>query len=263
MLPISEIICGECSEVMSTFPDECVDLTITSPPYDGLRDYLGYKFDFEAIAKQLYRVTKQGGVVVWVVGDETKNGSESGTSFRQALRFKEIGFNLHDTMIYEKINPIPLNHNRYEQGFEFMFVLSKGIIKTFNPIKIPCSTAGVDHLWSNHKSDPSGKSAKKNSGKTQITGEYKIARNIFKYGLVGVRETGKHPAPFPEQLAADHIRSWSNEGDIVLDCMAGSGTVLKAARKLGRKYIGIEMSEEYCKIIEERLSQQTLNFEVK
>ena len=130
-------------DTMKRMPDNFIDLTVTSPPYDDLRTYKGYCFDFENVAKELFRVTKQGGVVVWVVGDATIKGSETGTSFRQALYFKEIGFNLHDTMIYRKLNPIPLTHNRYEQAFEYMFILSKGKPNTFNPIKIPCKTAGT------------------------------------------------------------------------------------------------------------------------
>jgi site-specific DNA-methyltransferase (adenine-specific) len=124
----------DCIDGMRELTDKSIDLTVTSPPYDNLRAYQGYSFQFEDTAKELYRVTKDGGVVVWVVGDATINGSETGTSFKQALYFKKIGFNLHDTMIYKKVNSIPLTHNRYEQCFEFMFVLSKGVPKTFNPI---------------------------------------------------------------------------------------------------------------------------------
>lgn len=139
------LICGDCKEELKNINDNYVDLTITSPPYDNLRKYNGYEFDFENIAKEIYRVTKDGGVLIWIVADSTKNGSESGTSFKQALYFKEIGFNLHDTMIYKKINYVPLNHNRYEQEFEYMFCFSKGKPKTFNPIKIPCKYAGQEN----------------------------------------------------------------------------------------------------------------------
>ena len=139
---VNKIHNENCLETMAKMPDNFIDLTVTSPPYDGLRTYNGYSFDFENVAKELFRATKQGGVVVWVVGDATMNGSESGTSFKQALFFKEIGFNLHDTMIYQKVNYVPLTHNRYEQSFEFMFIFSKGKPKTFNPIMIPCKQAG-------------------------------------------------------------------------------------------------------------------------
>ena len=132
---MNKIICGNCVEIMKEWENNIIDLTITSPPYDNLRDYKGYVFDFENIAKQLYRVTKSGGVVVWIVGDATIKGSETGTSFRQALYFKEIGFNLHDTMIYSKAGFQYPATNRYHQTFEYMFIFSKGKPKTFNPIK--------------------------------------------------------------------------------------------------------------------------------
>src|SRR5690554_5399491 len=143
MLELNKIYNMDCLEGMKDIPDNTIDLTVTSPPYDNLRTYNGYSFDFEGIAKELYRVTKDGGVVVWVVGDATIKGSETGTSFRQALFFKEIGFNLHDTMIYAKNSYMPLTHRRYEQAFEYMFIFSKGKPKTFNPIMISCKTVGT------------------------------------------------------------------------------------------------------------------------
>jgi DNA modification methylase len=139
---LNNIYCGECSELMAELPENCIDLTVTSPPYNKLRKYKGFVFPFEQIAAQLYRVTKKGGVVVWVVGDATIKGSETGTSFRQTLHFMEINFRLHDTMVYAKNNYVPLTHNRYEQQFEYMFVFSKGKPKTFNPIMIPCTYFG-------------------------------------------------------------------------------------------------------------------------
>lgn len=123
--------------------DESVDLTVTSPPYDDLRTYNGFVFDCESLLKELYRVTKQGGVVVWVVADKTDKGSESLTSFKQAIMAKEIGFNVHDTMIFAKNNYTPLTHRRYEQEFEYMFIFSKGAPKTFNGLRQPCVTQGT------------------------------------------------------------------------------------------------------------------------
>jgi site-specific DNA-methyltransferase (adenine-specific) len=243
-------------ETMAKMPDCFVDLTVTSPPYDNLRTYNGYSFDFESIAKELYRVTKQGGVVVWVVGDATMNGSESGTSFKQALFFKEIGFNLHDTMIYQKINYVPLTHNRYEQSFEFMFILSKGKPKTFNPIMIPCKQAGkVEKYGLERRQNHGSKHAMRLYDETEFkaTKETKIAPNIFAYTL-GREKTG-HPAPFPEALANDHIISWSNEGDLVYDPFMGSGTTAKMCILNNRNWIGSEMSSEYCNIIEERIKK--------
>jgi len=249
---MNKIIRGDCLEVMKTLEDNSIDLTVTSPPYDNLRDYNGYSFDFEGIAKELFRVTKEGGVVVWVVGDATIKGSETGTSFKQALYFKEIGFNLHDTMIYRKANPMPVKHNRYLPCFEYMFVFSKGIPKTINLIEEDTLATGKEKYTGTQQEN----------GKFTAYGKHRNLKRI-KYNVwdikVGSNQTTKdkiafqHPAIFPEKLAEDHILSWSNEGDIVLDPMAGSGTTLKMAKKNNRNYIGIEISEEYIEIIKERL----------
>ncbi len=250
---INKVICADCLVAMKDIPDKSVDMILTSPPYDNLRTYNGYTFDFEGIAKEIYRVLKDGGVCVWIVGDATIKGSETGTSFKQALYFKEIGFNLHDTMIYQKTNPIPLTHNRYEQGFEYMFIFSKGKPKTFNPILIDVKTPNKKYKW---KSKEVG-SSKRERDEITFSKNKKIKLNIFEYALTGNRDAGKHPAPFPEKLAEDHIISWSNEGDVILDPMAGSGTTLKMAKKNNRNYIGIEISPEYIDIINKRLSQLT------
>ena len=258
---LNKVIQGDCLEIMKLMPDKCVDLVVTSPPYDNLRNYEGYSFDFESVVRDLFRIIKDGGVVVWVVGDATLDGSETGTSFKQALYFKEVGFNLHDTMIYYK-EGMTLNHNRYEQEFEYMFVLSKDKPKTFNPIRIPCKWFGKDSDRTGQKLGPHKEVMKKaRSGKDRTNiKEDKIRGNIWKYNT-GYGHSSRdriafeHPAIFPEKLASDHITSWSNEGDVVLDPMAGSGTTLKMAKKNNRNYIGIEISEEYCKIAEERISK--------
>ena len=240
-------------ETMAKMPDNFIDLTVTSPPYDGLRTYNGYSFPFEEIAKELYRVTKQGGVVVWVVGDATMNGSESGTSFKQALFFKEIGFNLHDTMIYQKVNYVPLTHNRYEQSFEFMFILSKGRPNTFNPIKIPCKTAGT--VYNIKRPKAISEASKRDRDEIMTTNNTKYKDNIFEYCVGKKQGTQTHPAPFPEELANDQINTWSNENDLIYDPFMGSGTTAKMAILNNRKYIGSEISEEYCKIAETRIKE--------
>lgn len=255
-MEINKIYNESCIETMAKMPNNFIDLTITSPPYDNLRDYKGYSFPFEEIAKELYRVTKEGGVVVWVVGDATINGSESGTSFKQALYFKEIGFNLHDTMIYQKVNYVPLTHNRYEQSFEYMFVLSKGKPKTFNPIMVPCKQAGKVEKYGLERRQNLGKNhAMRLYNETEFkeTKETKIAPNIFSYTL-GREKTG-HPAPFPEKMANDHILSWSNENHLVYDCFMGSGTIAKMSIQTNRNYIGSEISKDYCKIIENSIKE--------
>lgn len=243
-------------ETMAKMPDCFIDLTVTSPPYDGLRTYNGYSFPFEDIAKELFRITKDGGVVVWIVGDATVKGSESGTSFRQALYFKEIGFNVHDTMIYAKNNFMPLTHNRYEQSFEYMFVFSKGKPKIFNPIMIDCISKGSKKYRGKAKQYEDSYSERKRDEVT-ITKEKKQKSNIWFYNVGNSSGNDKttHNAPFPEQLANDHIISWSNENDLVYDCFMGSGTVAKMSILNNRNWIGSEISNEYCNIIDERIKK--------
>lgn len=245
------VMLGDCLErMMKEIPDNSIDLTVTSPPYDNLRTYKGYSFDFEGIAKELYRITKDGGVVVWVVNDATIKGSETGTSFRQALYFKDIcGFNLHDTMIYHKHNPVPNElGKRYQPSFEYMFVLSKNKPKTFNPIKEKaiCYEKGRKPVKELMQRNKDGDIMMSNSSK--FAKPLKFRHNVFTYTL---GKNSKHPAIFPEQLAQDHIISWSNEGDIVFDPFTGSGTTAKMALLNNRKFIGCEIAEEYMDIIKE------------
>ena len=250
MFKLNSILHGNCLDVMKTFPDNCIDMTLTSPPYDNLRYYNGYEFDFENIAKELFRITKEGGVIVWVVGDATIKGSETGTSFKQALYFKELGFNLHDTMIYQKNGTGACGSNYcYWQSFEYMFVFSKGKIKTVNRLTNgkPRSKGGV--IAGRRNKDGTLKIEHRSCGH----GKEQIRTNVWLYN-VGFLNKTKHPAVFPEQLAEDHILSWSREGDTILDPMAGSGTTLKMAKLNKRDYIGIELSSDYINIINERLS---------
>ena len=245
MMPEVTLIHGDCLSVLPSIAECSIDLTVTSPPYDKLRLYKGYSFNFEPIAREIYRVTKPGGVLVWVVGDSTVNGSESGTSFRQALYFKEIGFNLHDTMIY-KTNKPPLTHRRYEQEFEYMFVFSKGKPKTFTPIRVKTNWGGTG-TKATFRQDATGRQERAHNKK--LIGETKIKGNIWHipsgYGKGTRDDVFDHPATFPEKLAEDHILSWSNPGDTILDPMMGSGTTGKMAVLSQRNFIGIETAVEY------------------
>lgn len=252
MIEINKIYNEDCLVTMGKMPNEFIDLTITSPPYDGLRVYNCYSFDFESIAKELFRVTKNGGIVVWVVNDSTKKGSETLTSFKQALFLKEIGFNVHDTMIYAKNSYMPLTHNRYEQQFEYMFILSKGKPKTFNPIMIPSITAGTKRNRSGSKANETNYAERIRNEKT-IVNSKKQKANIWFYD-VGKNDKTKHNAPFPEQLVNDHIISWSNEGDLIYDCFMGSGTTAKMSILNNRNWIGSEISFDYCEIINNRIN---------
>jgi len=249
------LYCENCLDTMGGMEDNSVDLTVTSPPYDGLRDYNGYSFDFESIARELFRVTVIGGVVVWVVGDATVNGSESGTSFRQALYFKEIGFNLHDTMIWRK-SGIPRNCNRYEPEFEYMFILSIGAPNVFNPIK-------TRKLYKDNRSTKQAGRFKDGSIKIGFAKQTntKVMGNVWNIPVGGGLTTKdkiayKHPAIFPDKLAQDHILSWSNEGDTVYDPFMGSGTTARMACHNNRRFIGSELSAEYCEIAKQRMESE-------
>ena len=242
----------DCLATMAKLPAGCVDLTVTSPPYDDLRTYKGYTFDFESVAKGLYRVTKPGGVVVWVVGDATIKGSETGTSFRQALHFKEIGFNLHDTMIYLKpgFSAVGALAVRYAPVFEYMFVFTKGKLKTFNPLK--------DRVCKHSNSVLSGTIRNPDGTTKRMSNEGKVyAKNGLghRYNVWEINpQSNGHPAPFPESLANDHIVSWSNEGDLVYDPFLGSGTTGKMALLNKRRFIGSEISAEYCAMAQKRIA---------
>jgi site-specific DNA-methyltransferase (adenine-specific) len=249
---------ADCRDILPHL--EPVDLVLTSPPYDNLRDYGGHGFDYPSTINSIVPIIKDGGVCVWVVGDETVNGSESGTSFRQALYFMEKGLKLHDTMIYEKINFSNPSLNRYQQIFEFMFIFCKGNIKTFNPLK-DRQIKWVGRNWGKNtyrKKDGSLAERKKVD-----YAKFGMRFNIWKinnaYGF-GQKDNiaYQHPATFPVELAYNHIYSWSNKDDLVLDPMCGSGTTLKIAKQHGRKAIGIEIEERYVKIAIERLRQKVL-----
>jgi len=255
MIELNKIYNESNLDTMAKMPDDFVDMVITSPPYDNLRDYKGYSFPFNDIANELYRVMKSGGVLVWNVADATINGSESGTSFKQALYFMECGFKLHDTMIYAKKNYMPLNDKRYEQAFEYMFILVKGKINTFNPIKIDKGIYNVkDKKWQRKKNGEHRVNSAVGSKDNK-----KVKSNIWEYIIGSSVSEDKiafnHPAIFPEKLAKEHIYSWSNKGDIIYDCFMGSGTSAKAAILLDRKFIGSELSADYVNIANERIKK--------
>jgi site-specific DNA-methyltransferase (adenine-specific) len=256
------LYCGDnVATMQESIADQSIDLVVTSPPYDNLRTYGGHSWDFEGVAQQLWRVIKPGGVVVWVVADATIDGSETGTSFRQALRFMEIGFRLHDTMIWDKggFTGVGSTTVRYGPSTEFMFVLTKGRIKTFNPIKDRKNIhVGCDARASSVR-EVDGSMRPQRSLGTQIQ-EYGIRFNVWRINPEMSNANRFHPGQFPESLSRDHILSWSNEGDIVLDPFLGSGTTAKMARSMGRQCVGIEINEDYCSIAANRLRQSVFDF---
>jgi site-specific DNA-methyltransferase (adenine-specific) len=239
---------------LGRLPDSCIDMTVTSPPYDNLRTYKGFTWDEEGLIRELYRVTKPGGVVVWIVNDATVNGSETGTSFRQALAFKAAGFNLHDTMIWKKAGVSFPDTVRYYANFEYMFIFSKGKPKAIHLI------ADKPNIHANTKVKGT---ERERDGSTRVSTGYKKGRliketgvrfNVWEVTEEKANKTG-HPAVFPVRLAADHIVTWSDPGDVVLDPFMGSGTTALAAIKNGRKYIGFEIAEEYCAIAQQRIRE--------
>lgn len=266
MIPfeLNKTHCGDNCQLIKQLPDACIDFTVTSPPYDdmdldfnplsknGLRTYNGYAWDFKTLATELYRVTKPGGVCVWVVNDPTIDGSESLASSLQKIYFRRVGWNIHDTMIYKRENPPPLSHNRYEQGFEYVFVLSKNAPRVFNPIMKKSVMVGKKRGGT-----------MRNGGKDDLQPKHTLGRypaqsmrdNVFVYNVGNERDNkGVHPAIFPEALARDHITSWSNPGDLVCDPFSGSGTVAKMCRETGREFIGFEISQAYTDLANRRLA---------
>ena len=241
----------DCIEGMRKLGSKTIDMVITSPPYDNLRNYNGYSYDADGVITELYRVLKDGGVVIWITSDAVVNGGETGTSFRTALKFIDSGFLLNDTMIYAKNNPMPQNGSRYNQSFEYMFCFSKGKPKTFNPITEPTKYKGLANMKNR------GKNGELVYRKVERKDNKKVG-NIFFYSIGGGISTAdkiayKHPAIFPEKLVQDQILTWSNEGDTILDPFMGSGTTAKICILNNRCYVGYEISKEYCEICEERL----------
>ena len=267
---LGKIINDDCIKFMKKLPNSCIDLTVTSPPYDDLRDYenkLVWNYTiFKKVARELYRVTKNGGVVVWVIGDKTDKGNKSLTSFKHALYFQEIGFNIYDVIIYEKSGSGPPHPQRYFNSFEYMLVMSKGKPKTVNLLQDKKnSCAGMSTFGDITRREKNGTLT--NKGK-KIINEYGIRTNIWKYNNgKGFSSKDKiayeHPAIFPEKLVEDHIKSWSNEGDIVFDPFGGSGTTAKASIKLDRQWIYVEKVKKYCDVAKRRIENMGVNLDVQ
>ena len=266
---LNKIICEDNVSFCKRLPNNSIDMILTSCPYDDLRDYNSYIFDFESLAHEMYRILKEGGVLIWVVNDATVKYSLTLTSMRQAIYFiDDVGFKMHDVMGYGKVNPLPSNmiRKKYASSYEYMFVLKKGNMpKTFNPIKTKNKWAGIKAGLAQRGKD--GVMPKK----TIIVNDTKIKENFWFYESedyifdpnlwyydVGYNLTTtdkiayEHPAIFPEALARDHIKTWTNPGDIVFDPFMGAGTTGKMALLLDRYYIGTDISEKYCEIARKR-----------
>ena len=267
---IGKIINDDCIKFMKKLPDNCIDLTVTSPPYDDLRDYENklvwdYK-TFRKVARELFRITKNGGVVVWVIGDKTDKGNKSLTSYRHALYFQEVGFNIYDVIIYEKAGSGPPHPKRYFNSFEYMFVMSKGKPKTVNLLQDKKnSCAGMTTFSDITRREKDGSLT--NKGK-KVINEYGVRTNIWRYNNgKGFSSKDKiayeHPATFPEKLVEDHIKSWSNQGDVVFDPFGGSGTTAKVSIELDRQWIYVEKVEKYCDVAKRRIENMGVNLDVQ
>lgn len=251
---------SDCLIALKQIPAESVDLVVTSPPYDNLRKYEGagdqWNFDkFKAIAGELCRILKRGGVIVWIVADAVINGSETGSSFRQALYFKDnCKMNLHDTMIWKKSSFSFPDKIRYPQIFEYMFILSKGKPKTFNPICDRKNKYAGMQIHGTFRSKDGKTHNRSETWKKSVCKEYGSRFNVWEIPEEKNNRSG-HPAPFPERLAADNIISWSNPEDIILDPFLGSGTTGVAAVMNNRNFIGIEIVPEYFRYAEKRIAE--------
>lgn len=257
-LPLDVVVCGDNCEILASMPEECVDLVVTSPPYDDLRTYGGHSWDFDRLAGELTRVLKRGGVIVWVVADATVKGSETLTSMRQAIHFKDVcGLNVHDTMIYQR-ETIPLTSNRYQPEWEYMFVMSKGKPRVANIMEEPARLIQRGRTMGKRGKD----GIRKERSHRKVGDGMKARSNVWKYNARPnpSQDPAKwgHPATFPDLLASDHILSWTEPGDVVLDPFAGSGTTLQQAKKTGRRFIGIEINPSYVEIANSRISQDYL-----
>lgn len=251
----------DCAEGLKKLKAESVDLVVTSPPYDSLRTYNGFTFDFEAIANELYRVVKIGGVVVWIVSDGVVNGSETGTSFKQALYFKEIGFNLHDTMIWKKETCAFPEDTRYYPNFEYMFVFSKGKPKTIHLIEDRKNLWGGTKVHGTFRQKDGSLKERSSKWKESTCKDYGVRFNVWEIPTEKNNKTG-HPAVFPSKIARDHILTWSDRGDIVLDPFSGSGTTAIEALNNDRQFIGFEISAEYYEKSLQRINDETAQMNI-
>ncbi len=253
----NKIILSDCRDGMAALSNECIPFTLTSPPYDGLRTYDGLAdWNFMDVAKELYRITMQGGVVVWVVQEQIIDGSESGETSRQRLAFANIGFRLHHTMVMGKLGGIQFSSNRYGRPLEYAFILSKGPPRYFNPLRDrPNKEAGRVKVFLNRNRDGSFAPVKR----TQVH-PYGLRGSIWFYPT-GKNNSAKedyafeHPALMPEQMAEDDILSWTKVGDLVFNPFAGAGTALKMALLNHRSYLGFEINPKYVEIARRRLRE--------
>lgn len=257
-----KLIQDDCLTYLKSCNDNVFDMVMTSPPYDNIRSYGDISCWNQSIwieiLKELYRTVKKGGVVVWVTNDSTVGGGETLSSFKQAIDAQSIGFLVHDTMIWKKTNFSNPSSTRYHQTFEYMFVFSKGKPKTFNPI-MDRQNIYAGKIGSYGKNTVTQRDGSKKERPRKINSDFGMRHNVWEMktsGQTGESKAFHHPAMFPLQLAKDHVISWSNEGDVVLDPFMGSGTTGQACMELKRQFVGIEINKEYFDIAYQRLIKE-------
>jgi site-specific DNA-methyltransferase (adenine-specific) len=255
---VDQIIHNDCVSEMATLPDNCIPLTVTSPPYDKLRRYGGQRWSFETfekVARQLFRLTMPGGVVLWVVQDGTVDGSLTGTSARQWLYFQQIGFDLNSVLILAT-RGWRSQTSRYANQFHFGFVLSKGRPRAFHPIRDRINSTAGQRLRCSRRS-ASGEAVTTYNGDRRL-GLHGYRANVWFYDVGGGKSTkdryaSRHEALMPEQMARDLIISWSRPGDLIFDPFCGAATTCKMALLSHRHYLGIEAHALYYRLALRRM----------
>ena len=255
---INSIICGDSAEVLKNFPDNSIDMVVTSPPYDGLRDYNGFSLDLHKIGKEIYRVLKDGGIAVMVIQDATKDFAKSLTSFRTIVDWCDnVGFRLFETVIYHKNGTEGAWwKQRFRVDHEYMPIFMKGKKPQYfnkEPLKIPSKHGGKVMSGSgNRRTDGTLSETVRRPINTM-----KCRGTVWDYLMAGDKNPlkRKHPAVFPDKIPYDCIQCFCPEGGLVLDPFIGCGSTAVMAKVLGRNYIGIDISREYCDLAEERIEK--------
>jgi site-specific DNA-methyltransferase (adenine-specific) len=259
-LSLNRIYCTDCVEGMKQIPGSSIDLVVTSPPYDSIRNYNGFTFDLHATGQGIHRVLRDGGIAAMVLQDQTSNFGKSLTSFRTVLDWCDnIGFKLFECVIYRKYGPEGAWwRNRFRVDHEYMPIFLKGNRPNYfdkEPLKIPSKHGGKVMTGSGSRRTD----GKTNHAVTRMINPTKCRGTVWDYLMAGDKDPikRKHPAPFPDQIPKDFIGCFCPPGGIVLDPFMGCGSTAMAALALGRRFIGFEISPEYCSLAEERMKTFT------
>lgn len=250
------LLTGDACEILPTIRESSVDLTVFSPPYDGLRDYKGKpSFDMAVLGREILRVTKEGGVCCMVIQDATKNGAKSLTSFRTACLFADLGWRLFECCIYSRAGvPGAWWTKRFRVDHEYIFIFTRGdgLPRRFDKtsLMVESKYAGITAGGTKRTTKGDFVAIKKT-----VISPLKCRGTIWHYAASNTERNktkSEHPATYPDSLARDIISCFSKEGDLVLDPMMGSGTTGIASVNMGRRFLGIEISVQYMEIAKRR-----------